>query len=97
MNRRLLNCVFIKLNLNPERSSLTYLVFNDLKHTILNNTLSSELLLTASLCLWTGIIGDSLINVKRLSGEFVNSFEFVVFGNYFSPIQGLNTPNAYRH
>ena len=81
MNRRLLNCVFIKLNLNPERSSLTYLVFNDLKQANLNNTLSSELLLTASLCLWTGIIGDSLINVKRLSGEFVNSFRFVVFGN----------------
>ena len=81
MNRRLLNCVFIKLNLNPERSSLTYLVFNDLKQLNINNTLYSELLLMASLCLWTGIIGDYRFNVKRLSGEFTNSFEFVVFGN----------------
>ena len=58
-------------------SSSTYLVFNDLKRTVTTTRSLSELLLTASLRLWTGIIGDSLFNVKGFSNEFTNSFEFV--------------------
>jgi len=77
MNRRLLNCVFIKLNITPKSYCLTYLVFNDLKLLNINNTLYSELLLTASLRLWTGIIGDSLINVKTFLDKCANSFGFV--------------------
>ena len=58
---------------------------------ILNNTLSSELLLTASLCLWTGIIGDSLINVKEFLGKYANSFEFVVYMPVFRGLVGVNS------
>jgi hypothetical protein len=75
----------------PDRHSC--LVFNDLK-------LKSVRLLKAFQCLWTGIIGENIMNVKRYLGRFEqntenieNSSIFVIICNnipHFNPYIYIN-------
>ena len=49
----------------------------------------------ASLCLWTGIIGDYGFNVKPFTGEFANSFLSVKDMPAFRGLKGIDSFSSF--